>query len=155
MKRTDITEIFPDATTEQLDKIMSLNGADINGLKTQLATVTSNLNAAKLQLAAAPSGTADELEKTKADLAKLQKQLDDMTAAEAVRQIREKVAGEQKVPAALLTGETEEACAAQAKAILDFAKSTGYPAVQDGGEPVKTGALKTRDQFADWAKEIL
>lgn len=139
MKRTDITEIFPDATAEQLDKIMSLNGADINGLKAQLATVTGNLNAAQAQLAAAPAGTADELEKTKADLVKLQKQLDDMTAAENVRQIREKVSAEHKVPASLLTGDTEEACATQAKAILDFAASAGYPAVSDGGEPNPNG----------------
>ena len=139
MKRTDITEIFPDATTEQLDKIMSLNGADINGLKTQLATVTSNLNAAQAQLAAQPADISAELSKAHDVIAKLRKELDDMNAAEAIRQIREKVAGEQKVPAALLTGETEEACATQAKAILDFAASVGYPSVTDGGEPNPNG----------------
>ena len=30
MKRTDITELFPDAPKETIDKIMSLNGADVN-----------------------------------------------------------------------------------------------------------------------------
>ena len=29
MKRTDITELFPDATKEQIDKLLDLNGADI------------------------------------------------------------------------------------------------------------------------------
>lgn len=148
MKRTDITEIFPDATAEQLDKIMGLNGADVNAIRSQLTE-------AKAQLASMPTYSAAELAKAKDDVAKLQKQLDAMNAAEAVRQIREKVASEQKVPASLLTGDTEEACAAQAKAILDFASSSGYPAVVDGGEPVKTGAPATRDKFAEWAKEIL
>lgn len=148
MKRTDITEIFPDATAEQLDKIMGLNGTDVNAIRAQLTE-------AQAQLAAMPTYSAAELAKAKEDVAKLQKQLDDMNAAEAVRQIREKVATEQKIPVSLLTGDTEEACAAQAKAILDFASSSGYPAVVDGGEPVKTGAPTTRAQFANWAKELL
>lgn len=132
MKRTDITEIFPDATAEQLNMIMDLNGADINDLKAQLTT-------AQAQLAAQPPDISAELSKAHDDIAKLRKELDDMNAAEAIRQIREKVSAEHKVPASLLTGDTEEACATQAKAILDFAASAGYPAVPDGGEPNPNG----------------
>jgi hypothetical protein len=46
MKRTDITALFPDATPDQIDKLMDLNGGDINrakgeldGLKTQLTNI--------------------------------------------------------------------------------------------------------------------
>lgn len=33
MKRTDITELFPEATKEQVNAILNLNGADINSAK--------------------------------------------------------------------------------------------------------------------------
>ena len=78
-----------------------------------------------------------------------------MKHAEAVRQVREKVSGEKKVPANLLTGETEETCTAQADAILAFAKSGTYPAVPDGGEAGKGGSIATREKFAEWAKDNL
>jgi len=69
--------------------------------------------------------------------------------------VREKVSGEKKVPASLLTGETEETCTAQADAILAFAKSGSYPNVPDGGEANPTNTLATRDKFANWAKDNL
>lgn len=158
MKREQITEIFPEATKEQLDKLMGLNGADVNGakgdleaLKTQLASAQGELQ--KLKDAAA--GPQDELQKTTAALQQLQAELAGMKQAETVRTIREKVSGEKKIPASLLTGETEEACIAQADAILDFAKSNGYPQLRDGGEPSGTPQPATRDQFAKWANENL
>lgn len=129
MKRTDITELFPDATEEQISKIMNLNGADINKAKGDLDGLKSQLQSAN-----------DELTKLKnapnkdAELAALQKELDGMKAAETIRTMREKVSADKKIPASLLTGETEEACAAQADAILSFAQSSGYPVVHDGGE---------------------
>ena len=43
MKRTDITDIFPEATKEQIDKLMALNGADINGAKSELETLRQQL----------------------------------------------------------------------------------------------------------------
>ena len=69
--------------------------------------------------------------------------------------MREKVAGEKKVPANLLTGDNEDACAKQADEILAFAKNGVYPAVPDKGEVTKPGQTSTRDAFADWAKENL
>ena len=39
MKRTDITELFPDATAEQIDKLMDLNGQDINKAKGELDAI--------------------------------------------------------------------------------------------------------------------
>ena len=72
-----------------------------------------------------------------------------------IRLTREKVAGEKKVPAHLLTGETEEACAKQADEILAFAQPSGYPQIRDGGDPRNPPAPTTRQKFADWAKDNL
>lgn len=158
MKRSDITEIWPEATKEQIDKIMGINGNDINsakgeldGLKEQLTTAQSELK--KLKDGAA--GQPDKLKETQDALAALQAELASMKHAESVRLVREKVSGEKKVPANLLTGETEETCAAQADAILTFAKSNGYPNVHDAGEAGGGGTVQTRNKFAEWAKDNL
>ena len=155
MKRDDITALFPDATTEQIDTLMGINGADINkakgdldNLKGQLATATAELEQLK------NNNNADELSKAQALASSLQTELDGMKAAEAIRIVREKVAQEKKVPVHLLTGDTEEDCASQADSILAFAKPT-YPNVKDGGEVAPNNKKATRDQFAEWAKEIL
>ena len=92
-----------------------------------------------------------ELQKATEKVASLQTELDALKSAETVRKMREKVSEETGVPMGLLTAGTEEECAAQAKAIMDFAKPGAYPTVKDGGEP-KSGPKKqaTRDQFAEW-----
>ena len=41
MKRDDITALFPDATAEQIDKLMSINGSDINKAKGDLENIKS------------------------------------------------------------------------------------------------------------------
>ena len=158
MKRSDITDIWPEATKEQIDKLMGINGTDINnakgeldGLKAQLSTAQSELQ--KLKDGAA--GQPDKLKETQDALAALQTELAGMKHAEAVRLVREKVSTDKKVPASLLTGETEETCVSQADAILAFAKSGSYPSVPDGGEAGKGGSLATRDRFAEWAKDNL
>ena len=66
--------------------------------------------------------------------AELQKKIDEMTAADARRTIREKVAKETGVPADLLSGDTEEACKEQAEKINAYARPSAYPAVPDAGE---------------------
>lgn len=81
----------------------------------------------------------------------LQTELDTLKSANAVRVLREKVAEETGVPANLLTGATEDDCMAQAKAILEYAKPSGYPTVRDGGEAKTGGKPTTRQQFAEWA----
>ena len=68
---------------------------------------------------------ADQFDTTKA-------QLDALTTANAQRDMRARVAAATGVPVELLTGDTEEACTAQAQAALKFAKP-GYPVVRDGG----------------------
>lgn len=156
MKRTDITELFPEATAEQIDKLMDLNGQDINRAKGELETVKSQLATVQAELEQVKTdGSADDLKKQTDKVNALQAELDGMKRAEEIRTIRAKVSSEHKVPADLLTGETEEACAEQAKAILAFAKPSGYPSVRDGGEINQQSTVKTRDKFAEWAKDIL
>lgn len=150
MKRADITELFPEASKEAIDKIMSINGADVNAAKQELDGLRQQL--AELQKNA--PGTA-ELEKAQQQISQLTTELNGMKQAETVRLMRDKVAIEKKVPAHLLTGETEEACAAQADQILAFASQTSYPQIRDGGEINKPQQLSTRDKFADWAKDNL
>ena len=155
MKREDITSIFPEATKEQIDKLMGINGNDINKAKADTETLTTQLAAARSEIETLKANSnADELEQTKQLASSLQTELDGMKAKDALRQIREKVSKATKVPADLLTGETEEACTAQANSILEFAKPT-YPRVPDAGEVGISPNSPTREKFADWAKENL
>lgn len=146
MKRTDITDLWPEAPKEAIDKLMAINGADVNASKAEIEDLKQKLAAA---------ANSDELQKAQQQAAQLQTELDAMKAAETIRLTREKVAGEKKVPAHLLTGETEEACAKQADEILAFAKPGGYPNIRDGGEPRNPPQPTTRQKFADWAKDNL
>lgn len=152
MKRTDITAIWPDATKEQIDQILAINGADISKAKGDLDGLQGQLTQAQEQIAALEAAGKDaKAHKDRAD--QLQAELDGMKKAETIRGIRMKVAGEKKIPAALLTGETEEACAKQADAILAFAKPSAYPNVPDGGEPNPPGTGSTRDRFAEFMSD--
>ena len=146
MKRTDITDLWPEAPKEAIDKLMALNGGDVNAAKAEIEDLKQKLAAA---------ANSDELQKAQQQAAQLQQELDAMKAAETIRLTREKVAGEKKVPAHLLTGDTEEACAKQADEILAFAQPSGYPQIRDGGDPRNPPAPTTRQKFADWAKDNL
>lgn len=83
----------------------------------------------------------------------LQVELDKLKGANAVREMRNKVAEETGIPAHLLTGRTEDECREQAQAIAEYAKPSGYPNVRDGGEVRNTGKATTRQQFAEWANK--
>lgn len=97
-----------------------------------------------------------ELEKATERANKLQAQVDSMNKANEIRGIRDKVSTETGVPAALLTGDTEEACKEQAEAIKAFAKpKANYPKVPDGGELNKPLPTNTADKFADWFNQNL
>lgn len=148
MKRTEIQELFPEAPKESIDKIMSLNGADINAAKAEVETL-------KQQLADAQKSAAEneDLKKAQQQIEELTKELTGMKAAETVRLTREKVAGEKKVPAHLLTGETEEACAKQADEILAYVKSSkAYPTLPDGGTVQSTPTATPKQKFEEWLK---
>ena len=102
----------------------------------------------------AEEASKSELQKATEKAAALQKQLDALTKANDIRQVRDKVAKDLKVPAELLTGEDEPTCTAQAKAILAFAKQE-TPEVRDGGEVTTSGTRTTADQFAEWVDKAM
>lgn len=96
-----------------------------------------------------------ELQKATERAEKLESELTQLKHANEIREIRERVATETGVPASLLSGETEDVCAEQAKAIMEFKSTSGYPAVKDAGELQNTIKGTTRQQFAEWANEAL
>lgn len=96
-----------------------------------------------------------ELQKVTERADALQAQLDQMTKADSIRKVREKVSADTGVPVNLLSGETEDDCKTQAEAVLAFAKTAGYPNVKDAGEVHSTSTGKTRDQFADWFNQSM
>ena len=155
MTRAEIATIFPDASDEQISNLLNINGADINKAKSGLDALRNQLSAAQAEAARLKDGPTAEKLQAEIDRANgLQQQLDAYKQSDTLRQIREKVDVEKKIPVTLLTGETEEACAQQADAILAFAKPGSYPAVPDGGEPTGgSGAAKTRDSFAGWFEQ--
>lgn len=77
----------------------------------------------------AKAGRTDEAD-TRANA--LQKQLDAMKADNDRREMKQRVSKVTGVPASLLTGDTEEACTAQAQEILKFS-APAYPVTPDGG----------------------
>lgn len=155
MKRTDITTLFPDATEEQINTLMGINGNDINNARKGTEELQASLAAAQKELETAKnSSTAKDLKDALAKISSLQADIDQRNAADEIRTIREKVAGDVGVPASLLTGSTEEECKVQAQNILDFAKPSQYPHVRDGGEPGGTMKPTTRQQFAEWFDQI-
>ena len=112
-----------------------------------------DLKAKAAQFDAAQEAGKTELQKANEKAAKLQQQLDALNSANTLREVRATVSAATGVPAALLSGDTEEACTAQAQAILKFAKP-GYPNVRDGGDPHHTPTGSTRQQFADWFEQV-
>ena len=154
MKRTDITSLFPEATDDQINALMSINGNDINNAKKGIEEVQVSLKDAQAKLASVD--TDNKALQEAIDRANgLQSELDSMKAAEEIRNTREEVARSIGVPAHLLTADTKEACEAQAQSILEFAKPSKYPSVPDGGEPIGNPQKATRDQFAEYFNQVL
>ena len=149
MKRDDITTLFPDATADQIKAVMKLNGDDINNAKQGLADLQAQYDEAAARITQL---TADA-EKYAADLEGFEttkKELSDLRAATALRDLREKISKETGVPVDLITATTEDECKAQASSILEFAKPSAYPTVRDGGEVHAEPKQDTRTQFAEW-----
>ena len=152
MKRTDITTLFPNATEEQIKTIMDINGSDINNAKKNYEDLQKSLTDVQAQLEAAKKGN-DELTKEHERAEMLQKEIEKRDAADAIREMKNKISKETGIPADLLTETEEEACRAQAASIKEFA-TPKYPTLHDGGEPHPVEQRATRDQFADWLNEV-
>lgn len=106
---------------------------------------------------AAEQAGKSELQKATEQAAALKSELDGLKKANQLREIRENVAKEKGVPSNLLTADSEEACKAQADAILAFAKTgaAGYPKLKDAGEHNTPSTATTRDKFAEFAAQII
>ena len=154
MKRTDITGLFPEATDDQINALMDINGNDINNAKKGVEELQTSLKDAQDKLSSM-EGNSEALKAAIDKANGLQSELDSMKAAEEIRVTREEVARTAGVPVHLLTAETKEACEAQAQSILDFAKPNKYPTVPDGGEPHGVPKKETRDQFAEHFNQVL
>ena len=98
----------------------------------------------------AEEAAKSELQKATEKAETYKAQLEELQKRDEVRSIREKVSAETGVPTNLLTSDTEEACKAQAEAILAFTKPTSYPSVKDGGEVHHPTASKPEDKFKEW-----
>ena len=156
MKREDITALFPDATKEQIDKLMGINGEDINKAKGDLESVKTQLAKAKTDLAAAIDN--EKLTEAQDQAAAYKAELDALKLNNSLREMREKVAKDKKIPIELLTADTEDGCNAQADSILAFSKSqkpTGYPSIPDAGSVGGGGSTSTANQFAEWSKTFI
>lgn len=155
MKRTDITNLFPEATEDQINTIMGINGNDINNAKKGFDDLQKSLKSAQDALAQAQASNKEkELSEALEQLKTVNGELDAMKASEAIRKVRESVAEATGVPASLLTGETEDDCNTQAQAILKFAQPSGYPSIKDSGEVTVTPKKTTRDSFAEWFNQL-
>ena len=150
MKREEITALFPDATKEQLDSIMAINGADIQHARGNRDDLQAKLDAANTELDQLRTN-AQELERLKG----VETELSQLKAANSIRDMREKVSKATGVPAHLLVGDTEEDCTAWANSMKEYAKPAAYPIVPNGGEPAGNGpAPSTAEQFEEWSKQI-
>lgn len=148
MKREDILKFFPEATDEQVSSLLNLHGGEISTVRGQLKTANETIESLK------KGPTAEDLQKEKTRADDLQKELDKFKASDALRLLREKVAGTKKIPVNLLTADTEETLNAQADAILAFANPGSYPDVKDGGEPIGDGNSNANAAWASLASQI-
>lgn len=101
----------------------------------------------------AEEANKSELQKAMERANNLEAELNGLKKSEEIRQTREKIATETGIPAHLLTGDTEEACKAQAEAIKAFA-TPNYPKVKDSGEVPKTVSGNAKADFAEYMTNI-
>ena len=103
----------------------------------------------------AEEANKSELQKATERANNLESELAALKKENEVRVMRETVSKETGIPSNLLTGDTEEACKAQAEAIKAFAQPSSYPKVKDGGEISTNHAGSTKQQFADFMSKVL
>lgn len=155
MKRTDITDVFPEATKEQIDAILNLNGTDINNAKKNLTDLQTQLETAQSRVAELETASG-QLSEAQTLSESLRAELNSLKAANAVRDMRQSVSRETGVPVDLITADTEESARAQADAILKWhGAQPKYPETNDGGEINTPTGGTTREQFAQWANAAL
>lgn len=159
---------------EQVQKVFAMHGAEINGIKQQVTTITAERDAARTQLGEANTKLEgyDPAWKQKAEQAQLQaqQQVLDMkaryAAANAAAGLNFTSASARK---AFLADLAEKKLPLQEDGTLlgfeDYVKSyrqtdpaafstEGYPDVKDGGDPSHKPTGSTREQFAAWFDQV-
>ena len=135
-------------TQDEVNRIVSnrvAKYADYEELKGKAAKFDEAQEAAK-----------SDLQKAQEKAASLQAEVDAMKKRDTIRAMREEVSKEMGIPASLLTFDTEEECRNQARTILEFSKKTpGYPSVRDGGEVSTANKGTAKEQFEEWANNVL
>lgn len=91
MTREDIKKTFEGATDEQIKSLLDINTADIGKAKGDYSTLRGQLKTAQDDLKTAQT-TIGELEKTKGDVATLQRAINDYKAADEQRTLDAKAA---------------------------------------------------------------
>lgn len=91
MTRNDILKLFPEATKEQVDALLDIHSADIGQAKRDVDQLRADLKAQQDAVTTA-NATIAEMEKSKGDVAALQKQIDDYKAADEARRKAEAAA---------------------------------------------------------------
>ena len=143
MKRDFLKELdlgegarLPDAAIEA---IMTEHGKTTGSLQERLKALTQERDELKAQ-AEKHADYDDILGQRNA----LQRDID-------IRDARAKVSANTGVPASLLTGDTEEACQAQAEALTKWRGTVpAYPDTHDGGEVSVPSGGSTAEQFERW-----
>lgn len=106
---------------------------------------------------AAEEANKTELQKALDKASKLESELDTLKSANTVREVREKVAKEMDIPASLLTANDEEACKAQAEAIIAYAggKKRTYPSTKENNNQNNQSSGGTDDRAVrEWARNL-
>lgn len=97
-----------------------------------------------------------ELEKLTEKVAAMEKEKADKEAADAISELRRKVADELKVPAALIQGDDEEAMRASAKAVSEYAQSykPSAPRVPGAGKSAKGASTAGDQDMRDFVSQL-
>lgn len=172
MKRDDVKNKIPGITEEQLNWLMQENGSDITREKNAAAALQTQLNSAQAQLKTAQDGVdvaglQAQVTKLKADM---QAQADGFAFDNALNTaiLGKKGRSVDAVRALLdldaLKGSKDRTTDIN-KALEDAVKANpwafgdtqpaGYPNVKDGGDPRHNPTGSTREQFANWAEQML
>ena len=77
MKREELKAIFADATDEQIKAVMDINGADIEGFKSKIATLNTEIEEKKNEISKI-TADFDELKNSKASAEEWEKKYNDL-----------------------------------------------------------------------------
>ena len=143
---------------EIIDRILDENGKDLEGQKATITSLTGERDGLQTKLTEAQNkltGMEDWEKKYNTDTQALTAQRDALQKDINTRNARDKVSADTGVPASLLTGETEEACKAQADAILAWhGNQPKYPEGNDGGEITPPAAGGASSAWASVSEQL-